>query len=89
MQNEEHEDEEEEEEELNEQELEEKRAIEEQRRKEEAKKAAEEIVERIFVSPLDRLMRFRSRFLINPTKHPNYHIGDITKTVKQKTEILS
>ena len=34
-------------------------------------------------------MRFRDRFLVNPQKHPGYHINDITKTVRQKTEILS
>ena len=59
------------------------------KRKQEEKKALEEVVERVFVSNLDRLMRFRDRFFIITHKHPNYQLEDITKTVKQKTEILS
>jgi len=53
------------------------------------RKAAEEVVERIIVNPLDRLMRFRDRFLVVKTRHPSILFNEITKTVKQKTEILS
>jgi len=46
-------------------------------------------VERVDVTHIDRLMRFRDRFNVLPMKHPNFLINDITKTVRQKTEILS
>ena len=41
-------------------------------------------VERIYFKPLDRLMRFKDRFIVNPYKHPKLLYSEIINTVNQK-----
>lgn len=50
---------------------------------------ANEPVERIYLTPLERLMRYAERFLVTPGHHPNKQFSYLTSTIKQKTEILA
>lgn len=44
-------------------------------------KDAESSDTRFVVSLLDRILRNRDRYLVNPKKHPGYQIEDVAKTV--------